>query len=62
MSLSISDFEGTQPGSLRNRVICRNASVLCSSSKWRKYFRTIVGIVMRSAVEKFWTAIACCFS
>jgi hypothetical protein len=62
MSLNISDFEGTQPGSLRNLVIWRKASVRCSSSKCRKYLRTIVGIVMRSAVEKFCTAMACCFS
>jgi hypothetical protein len=58
----MSDFEGTHPGSLRNLVTWRRVSVRCSSSKWRRYFRTTVGIVMRSAVEKFWTAIACCFS
>ena len=33
MSLSMSDFDGTHPGSRRNLVICRNTSVLCSSSK-----------------------------
>jgi len=53
MSLNMSDFEGTQPGNLRNLVICRRASVRCSSSKCRRYFRTMVGIVMRKAVEKF---------
>jgi hypothetical protein len=53
MSLNISDFEGTQPGSRRNLVICRRASVLCSSSKWRRYFRTMLGMVMRKPVEKF---------
>jgi hypothetical protein len=53
MSLSISDFEGIQPGSLRKRVICRRASVRCSSSKCRRYFKMMVGMVMRSAVEKF---------
>ena len=58
----MSDFDGTQPGSLRNLVICRSTSVLCSSSKCRRYFKMIVGIVMRRAVEKFWIAIACCFS
>jgi hypothetical protein len=53
MSLNISDFEGTQPGSLRNLVIWRKASVRCSSSKCRKYFKMMVGMVMRRAVEKF---------
>jgi hypothetical protein len=53
MSLNMSDLEGTQPGNLRNLVICRKTSVRCSSSKCRKYFKTIVGIVMRRAVEKF---------
>lgn len=62
MILSMSALEGTQPGSLLNLVTRRRASVLCSSSKWRRYFWTIVGIVMRRAVEKFCTAIACCFS
>jgi len=61
MSRNSRDFDGTHPGSLRNLVICRRASVLCSSSKWRRYFRTMVGIVMRRAVEKFWIAIASCF-
>ena len=58
----MSDLDGTQPGSLRNLVTWRRASVRCSSSKCRRYFRTMVGIVMRKAVEKFWTAMACCFS
>jgi hypothetical protein len=60
--LSMRAFEGTQVGSLRNRVTRRRASVLWSSSKCRRYFWMIVGIVMRSAVEKFCTAMACCFS
>jgi hypothetical protein len=57
-----SAFEGTQPGNLRNLVTRRKASVRCSSSKCRRYFWMMVGIVMRSAVEKFCTAMVCCFS
>jgi len=53
MSLNMSDFEGTHPGSLRNLVICRRASVRCSSSKCLRYFRMMVGMVMRKPVEKF---------
>jgi len=62
MRRNMSDFEGTHPGSLRKRVIWRKASVRCSSSKWRRYFRMMVGMVIRRAVEKFCTASACCFS
>lgn len=44
-------FEGTQLGSLRKRVTCRNNSALWSISKCRRYFKTIVGMVMRRAVK-----------
>lgn len=62
MTRSRKDFLGTQLGSRRNLVTYRNASVRCCSSKWRKYFCTIFGMVMRRAAEKLRSAMASCFS
>jgi len=53
MVRSKSDFDGTQSGSRRNFVTYRRASVRWCNSKWRKYFWTTLGIVMRRAAAKF---------
>ena len=47
------DFEGIQLGNLRNLAAYFSAWVRCCSSKWRRYFCTMFGMVMRNAAEKF---------
>lgn len=55
------DFAGIQRGIRRTRATARRACVRCSSSKWRTYFCTTFGMVMRSPAVKFCIAIPHCF-
>lgn len=50
---SSSDFDGIQLGNLRTLAAYFSACVRCCSSKCRRYFCTIFGIVIRNAAEKF---------
>jgi hypothetical protein len=54
----IAEREGIQEGILRNRDIGSKARVRCCKSNERKYCRIIWGIVIRSAAEKFCSAIS----
>jgi hypothetical protein len=47
------DFEGIQLGSLRTLAAYFKAWLRCCNSKWRRYFCTMFGIVIRNAAEKF---------
>lgn len=47
------DFEGTQLGNLRNLAAYFNACMRRCNSKWRRYFCTMFGMVIRNAAEKF---------
>lgn len=57
-----SDFEGTHFGNRRKRETYRRVWTRCCTSKCLRYFCTTLGMVIRKAAEKFWAAMACCFS
>src|SRR5215469_2938169 len=58
----IVEREGTQPGMRRNREIGSIAFAFWCSVNDRRYERMICGMVMRSAAEKFCSAISICRS
>jgi|1186.fasta_scaffold01966_3 hypothetical protein len=62
MKRSSKDLEGTQFGSRRMRDTFLSVCTRCCSSKWRRYFCTTLGIVIRSAAAKFCIAMDRCLS